>query len=293
MIDKGQLVRLLDDCEPSGRDLRGCGPNEVATAVGSVLWALRTQAVQELRADRQAREQLRDVLDVLIVAVEKMLEGVSPSVFQQPVTHAAGEQQDDRRSRHSGWGQIKKGVGDAKERLRPHGSRPAAHSEPTPVKDTRAAQLYEAAMLAARAALGPVEDACRRSPQPPEAPVRPLQEDTSLMRLAQDLARAARQRDEALAWEAIDRLCSELETRGIRVVHYDPDLEPERQTHLFKFHGARNDPSPQLEELRPAIAVEVTNGAHRSVLAGEVRCFSSADAQGDEAGEEEEGDASS
>ncbi|MFD9284819.1 hypothetical protein ACFWD7_47685 [Streptomyces mirabilis] len=291
MIDKGQLVRLLDDCEPTGRDLRGCGPNEVATAVDSVLRALRTQAVQELRADRQAREQLRDVLDVLIVAVEQMLEGVSPSVFQEPVTHAAGKQLDDRRSQHPRI--ITKLRGEAKDWLRPHGSHPAAESEPPPVKDTRAAQLYEAAMMAARAALGPVEDAFSRSPQPPEAPVRPLHKDTSLMRLAQDLARAARQRDEALAWEAIDRLSSELETRGIRIVHYDPELEPERQTHLFKFHGARDDPSPQLEELRPAIAVEVTNGAHRNVLYGEVRCFSSAGAQGDEAGEEEEGDTSS
>ncbi|MEU1028274.1 hypothetical protein ABZ402_05870 [Streptomyces mirabilis] len=291
MIGKGQLVRLLDDCEPAGRDLRGCGPNEVATAVDSVLWALRTKAVQEMPAGRQAREQLLDVLDVLIVAVKKMLEGVSPSVFPQAVTHAPGKQLDDRRSQQPGL--IGKALGDVRDRLRPHGSHPAADSEPPPVKDTRAAQLYEAAMMAARAALGPVEDAFSRSPQPPEARVRPLHEDTSLMRLAQDLAGAARQRDEALAWEAIDRLCSELETRGIRVIHFDPELEPERQTHLFKFHGAGDDPSPQLEELRPAIAVEVTTGAHRSVLAGEVRCFSSAGAQGDEAGEEEEGDTSS
>ncbi|QEV16567.1 hypothetical protein [Streptomyces alboniger] len=290
LIGKGQLVRILDDFEPSGGDLQGCGPNEVATAVDSVLRALRTQAVQEMRADRQAREQLRDVLDVLIVAIQKMLEEVSPSVFQQAVTHAAGKQLDDRRSQHRG--PLSK-VQAKMNQLRSHGSHPAADSEPPPVKDTRAAQLHEAALMAARAALGRVEDAFSRSPQPPEVRDRPWDADNSLMRLVQDLVGAARRRNEALAGDAIDRMCSELERRRIRIVHYDPELEPEQQTHLFTFHGAGDAPSPQLEELTPAITVEAPNGAQRLVLAGEVHCSASVDAQGDGAGDRGEGDTSS
>jgi hypothetical protein len=288
-IGKGQLVRLLDDFEPSGRDLQGLGPNEVATAVDSVLRALRTQAVQEMRADRQAREQLRDVLDVLSVAISKMLEGVSPSVFRQAVTHATGQQPADRRGRHS---DLMSKAGRAVEWLRPGGSHAAADSEPLPVKDTRAAQLHEAALMAARAALGRVEDAFSRSPQPPEVRDRPWHEDNSLMRLVQDLVGAARRHNEASAGDTIDRLCSELERRGIRIVHYDPELE--QHTHFFTFHGTGDDPSPQLlEELTPAITVQVPNGAQRLVLAGEVHCSASADAHGDEASDEGKGDASS
>ncbi|MFI5687429.1 hypothetical protein [Streptomyces sp. NPDC051636] len=264
VIGKGELVERFDDlCTRSGRPFAGRGPNEVVTAVVRALRELQAQAMGEIQADERTRHQLGDVLGVLIVAIEKLLDEVSSTVFREAPTRSAGKPPPDRgRSLVDKMGLPKLSKSSS-----------AAGHRDLSAEDRRAEQLHAGALAAARTALESVEKAFSRAPQPPEVRFRPWHEDTSLMTLAQSLVAAAERHNVDLTWAAIDQLRTALGRQRIRIVRYDAGLASEEQARLFTFHGPGDGPSLQFEELTPAFTVDTENGAQRLVVRGEVRCF--------------------
>ncbi|MFE9028001.1 hypothetical protein ACFYOA_17295 [Streptomyces iakyrus] len=278
-----QLVGILDDlARRSGRGSGGQGANAVVTSVTSLLRQVQDEALRDMRADVETRQRLHAVLEVLIVTVEGLIDGVAPLVFQAaratPTTSA-----DENRgvfSRVPSWNSIKPGKASGN------------HTTPSPATETSrmgpAASLRDAALRAARSGLERVEAAFSRSPEPPEPRVRPWHEDDALMTLVQDLVRTARQRTADPAWAALDeRLRTSLGAQGIQVVSYDPRLDVEEEGRLFRFHGTGNGPSA-FEELCPAIQV-VRDGVSRVVRRGDVRRLPSAASPSDGARGEREG----
>jgi hypothetical protein len=282
-ITHHQLVGIFDDmARRSGRGFGGHGTNAVVTSVTSLLRHFQDEALRDVRADVETRQQLNDVLEVLIVTVERLIDGVAPLVFQAakatPTTPA-----DENKGM---WSRV-----SARSLIKP-GKTSGDHAPPSPAAETSrngpAASLRDAALRAARSGLERVEAAFSRSPKPPEPRVRPWHEDDALMTLIHDLIRTARQRGADPAWAALDeRLRASLGAQGIQVVSYDPRLDVEEEGRLFRVHGAGDGPS-EFEELCPAIQV-VRNGVSRVVRRGDVRRLPSAASANDGTRGEREG----